>query len=127
MKRQQESFANMRANEESEIKKMEEAEAKRLESYEAKKQLERSRREAKKIAHKKVVSRVASKNFLSSLKVNAITYLRDVGHFRDHFKQDVLEKEVMPWLFGNTAKFVAEMDSQNCYPDTLIGNYIQTS
>ena len=65
MKRQQESFANMRANEESEIKKMEEAEAKRLESFEAKKQLERSRREAKKIAHKKVVSRILSKNYMS--------------------------------------------------------------
>ena len=40
MKRQQEAFAKMRSNEESEIKKMEEAEEKRLEAYNAKKSLE---------------------------------------------------------------------------------------
>ena len=51
----------MRRNEENEIKKMEEAEEKRLEAYQAKKSLERSRREAKKVAHKKVVSRVLGK------------------------------------------------------------------
>ena len=55
----------MRSNEESEIKKMEEAEEKRLEAYTAKKSLEQSRREAKKIAHKKVVSRILSKNYMS--------------------------------------------------------------
>ena len=65
MKRQQEAFAKMRTNEETEIKKMEEAEEKRLEAYTAKKSLEQSRREAKKIAHKKVVSRILSKNYMS--------------------------------------------------------------
>ena len=61
MKRQQESYATMRANEEKEIKQMEDAEMKRHEAYSAKKSLERSRREAKKVAHKKVVSRVLAK------------------------------------------------------------------
>ena len=51
----------MRANEEKEIKQMEDAEMKRHEAYSAKKSLERSRREAKKVAHKKVVSRVLAK------------------------------------------------------------------
>jgi len=64
---------------------MEEAEAKRLEAYKAKKTLERSRRETKKIAHKKVVSRVLSKQYIKDLKVNAFTFLRDVGMFRDSF------------------------------------------
>ena len=89
----------MRRNEETEIKKMEEAEEKRLEAYQAKKSLERSRREAKKVAHKKVVSRVLGKQFLKNAKVNALTYLRDVGHFTDRFQQDVMEADVMPWLF----------------------------
>ena len=92
----------MRKNEETEIKKMEEAEEKRLEAYQAKKSLERSRREAKKVAHKKVVSRVLGKEFLKYAKVNALTYLRDVGHFRDRFQQDVMEADVMPWLFEQT-------------------------
>ncbi len=109
---------------ESEIRKMEEAEAKRLVAYQAKKSLERSRREAKKIAHKKVVSRVLGKKFTSDLKVNAFNFLRDVGMFRNRFNQDVLEADVMPWLIGQTAKFVKEMDSYNSYPNTLIGNYI---
>jgi len=90
MRRQQETFSGMRKNEEAEIKKMEEAEAKRLDAHIAKKSLERSRREAKKIAHKKVVSRVLGKSFLSHLKVNAFTLLRDVGYFRDRFSQEVL-------------------------------------
>ena len=85
MKRQQEAFAKMRANEESEIKKMEEAEEKRLEAYTAKKSLEQNRREAKKIAHKKVVSRILSKNYMSAIKFNAFSGLRDVGMFRDRF------------------------------------------
>ena len=102
MKRQQESFATMRRNEENEIKKMEDAEQKRLEAYVAKKTLERSKREAKKGAHKKIVSRVLGKTFMRDLKGNALTYLRDVGYFRDRFDQDVMEADVMPWLIEQT-------------------------
>lgn len=65
MRRQQEAFAKMRSNEENEIRKMEEAEEKRLEAYIAKKSLEQNRRESKKIAHKKVVSRILSKKYMS--------------------------------------------------------------
>ena len=75
----------MRNNEESEIRKMEEAEEKRLEAYNAKKALEQNRREAKKIAHKKVVSRILSKSYMSQIKFNALSLLRDVGMFRDRF------------------------------------------
>ena len=114
----------MRRNEETEIKKMEEAEGKRLEAYEAKKSLERSRREAKKIAHKKIVSRVQGKQFTSEMKMNAFNFLRDIGMFRNRFHQDVLEADVMPWLIKQTTKLVSEMDSHNSYPTTLIGNYI---
>ena len=124
MKRQQESFANMRKNEESEIKKMEEAEAKRLEAYKAKKSLERSRRETKKIAHKKVVARVMSKRYMKDTKVNAFTFLRDVGMFRDRFNQEVLEADVMPWLIKEASNHVADFNSKSAYPNTLIGNYI---
>ena len=75
----------MHKHEESDIKKMEDAESKRLEAYTLKKGLERSRREAKKLAHKKVVSRAQAKLFTSNLKVNALTFLRDVGHFGNRF------------------------------------------
>ena len=114
----------MRKNEESEIKKMEEAESKRLEAHTAKKALERSRREARKVAHKKVVSRVLAKKFTSGMKVGALTFLRDVGMFRDRFDQEVLELDVMPWLVQETSKFVVEMESHSSYPTTMIGNYM---
>ena len=52
--------------------------------------MERSRREAKKIAHKKVVSRVLGKDFMSHIKKNTLTFLRDVGYFRDRFDTEVL-------------------------------------
>ena len=124
MMRQQESFSGMRKNEEAEIKKMEEAEKKRLEAYQAKKSLERSRREAKKEAHRKVVSRVLAKKFLGDVKGNAFCLLRDVGLFRDRFNQEVLEADVLPWLLQQTALFCAEIDSHTNYPTTLIGNYM---
>ena len=44
--------------------------------------------------------------------------------FRDRFDQEVLQADVMPWLYQETAKFVAEMDSHSKYPITLIGNYV---
>lgn len=76
------------------------------------------------MAHKKVVSRVLGKRFMKDIKVNALTFLRDVGHFRDRFDQDVMEADVMPWLFQETTKFVSEMSSYSSYPDTLVGNYM---
>ena len=33
----------------------------------------------------------------------------------------------MPWLYEQTEKFVAEMDSHCKYPVTLIGNYVTES
>jgi len=124
MNKQQQNFASMRKNEEAEIKKMEETEAKKLEAYQAKKSLERNRREAKKIAHKKVVSRILAKQFTSKMKFNSFEFLRDIGMFRDSFKQTVLESDVMPWLLAQTSKFVSQMDSHSNYPTTLIGNYM---
>ena len=106
---------------------MEDAESKRLEAHVAKKALERSRREAKKVAHKKVVSRVMAKKFTSGMKVGAMTFLRDVGLFRDRFDQDVLEADCMPWLIEQTSKFVVEMESHSSYPTTMIGNYMHTA
>ena len=51
MKRQQTNFQNLQGTENDEIRKMEELEEKKLAAYEAKKSLEKSRRDAKKIAH----------------------------------------------------------------------------
>ena len=87
MKRQQTNYQNIQESENDEIKKMEELEEKKLAAYEAKKSLEKSRREAKKIAHQKVVCRALSKQFNRDLKTKSFVYLRDVGYFSDRFKE----------------------------------------
>ena len=103
---------------------MEELEEKKLAAYEAKKSLEKSRREAKKIAHQKVVCRALSKQFNRDLKTKSFVYLRDVGYFSDRFKEQILDQDVMPWLFSETEKFVAQQSSYKAYPNTLIAGYI---
>jgi len=64
--------------------------------------LERNRKETKKQAHKKVVSRALAKTYASTLRVNALTYLRDVGYFKDPFEQTILQDDVLPWLYEQT-------------------------
>ena len=127
MKRQQTNFVNIQEAEDEEIKKMEELEEKKLAAYEAKKSLEKSRREAKKVAHQKVASRALAKQFNRDLKVNTFILLKDVGYFSDRFKEQVMEGEVMPWLLDQTETFVKNMDSYNSYPNTLIAGYIEES
>ena len=96
-----------------------------MDAYEAKKSLEKSRREAKKVAHQKVVSRSVAKQFNSNLKVNTLVLLKDLGYFSDRFQQEVLDEAVMPWLFEQTEKFVQEMDSYNSYPNTIVASHIE--
>ena len=103
---------------------MEELEEKKLAAYEAKKSLEKSRREAKKVAHQKVVCRALSKQFNRELKLKSFVYLKDVGYFSDRFQEQILDQDVMPWLFNQTEKFVSQMQSYNAYPNTLIAGYI---
>ena len=47
-----------------------------------------------------MVCRSLSKTFLKDLKYRTFVLLRDVGHFKDQFKEDILERDVMPWLMS---------------------------
>lgn len=87
MHRQQENFKTMMSNDNAEIKKMEEAEKKRLEAHEAKKNIERNRKNARKLAHEKVVCRSIAKQFLRDVKPNSFVLLKDLSFFRDNFKE----------------------------------------
>lgn len=60
------------------------------------------------------------------MRVNAFTILRDVGYFCDTFKTDVLELDVMPWLYSETNKQIELLEGHNAYPNTLISSHIQT-
>ena len=125
MQRQQTNYKNIRTEENNEIRRMEELEQKKLDAYEAKKSLEKSRREAKKVAHQKGVSRSVAKQFNSGLKFNTLVLLKDIGYFSDPFKEEVLDAQVLPWLFEQTEKFVNEGAAFNSYPNTIVASHIE--
>jgi len=79
MQKQQVNFMNMTENDNADIKKMEDQERKRLEAYEAKKNLEKSKRNAKKVAHEKLVCRTVAKSYLKDVKPNALVLLKDLA------------------------------------------------
>lgn len=92
----------------------------------AKKALEKSKRDLKKRSHQQVVSRTLAKTFLGDMKTTCFVDLRDVGYFGDKFTEEVLVKDVMPWLYEQSQKFCGEMASQNAYPTSLVKNYLET-
>lgn len=103
---------------------MEEAEQKLLEAYRLKKNTERTRKQNRKGAHQKVVSRQISKQFLQNIKGNAFAFLKDVGYFNNKFKDETMYGDVLPWLTGKTEGFVQELDSLSKYSDTVIFQHI---
>ena len=76
------------------------------------------------MAHKKVVSRVLSKSFASTMKVSALSYLRDVGYFQNRFDQEVMQADVLPWLYERTDKNLTVLEGESGYTTSLIGNYV---
>lgn len=105
---------------------MEQAEQQRLDAFTAKKALEKSKRDLKRRSHQQIVSRTLAKKFLRELKVQSFVDLRDVGYFGNKFKQEVLETNVMPWLYKETQNCIGALASQTSYPTTLINNYLET-
>ena len=61
------------------------------------------------------------------MKVNTFVLLKDVGYFSDRFREQVLDGDVMPWIFEQTENFVKSMESYNAYPNTVIAGYIEDS
>ena len=74
-----------------------------------------------------MVCRATAKLFNRDLKANTFILLKDLGHFSDRFKEEVLDKEVMPFLYEETEKYVNSMESYNSYPNTLIAGYVESA
>jgi hypothetical protein len=89
---------------------MELMEQRKLQEFERRKALERDRKKNKIQAHRKICSRLLSKGYMSGLKNSAVQYLTDVGYFTNTFQVDVLEQNVLPWLFNRVEGFVSELD-----------------
>jgi hypothetical protein len=96
-------------------------ESRKLQEYERRKALERERKKNRIAAHRKICSRTVAKNFVDGMLGSAIGYLTDVGYFTDTFKVDVLEQNVLPWLFGRVEGFVEELDVLGDFGDVFVG------
>jgi hypothetical protein len=89
----------MTAAEVSDIERMEATEAKRKADFEKQKK-------NKQLAHRKVVARTISKNYLANLRENTFKRLTDVGFYTDSFKIEVLDNDVVPWLHTKCFEFI---------------------
>lgn len=61
---------------------------------------------------------------MRSLTSSSYAYLKDVGYFVDNFKVDVLENDVLPWLFGKVEELVEEIDVAVNFSDVLVGKNV---
>lgn len=64
----------------------------------------------------KIVSRQVAKQYTRDLKMNTVVFLRDVGFFGNKKKQ-VMELEVLPWLFEQVETFAAGDSKALTFPD----------
>lgn len=76
------------------------------------------------MAHEKLVSRVTSKDYLSSLKANIYGQLTDVGFFYNKFQEETLKTDVLPWLYNETEAYLDELNSAEQLPNQLIDGYV---
>jgi len=105
---------------------MEQMEQRKLQEFERRKALERERKKNKIAAHRKIVARTIGKGYMVSITESAVSYLKDVGYFKDSFKVDVLEGDVLPWLFNKVEEFVQEIDVAGDFSDILVGDNIDS-
>eukprot|EP00357_Protocruzia_adherens_P016559 CAMPEP_0115034536 /NCGR_PEP_ID=MMETSP0216-20121206/40720_1 /TAXON_ID=223996 /ORGANISM="Protocruzia adherens, Strain Boccale" /LENGTH=700 /DNA_ID=CAMNT_0002413461 /DNA_START=34 /DNA_END=2136 /DNA_ORIENTATION=+ len=98
MRKHQREFEQLREAELMETQRLEAAELRRADEIERRK-LQHNQRQLKNVdAHKKIISRLISKSYLSKLKVNTVQLLQDQGFFRDSFVMGVHDQFV-PWLY----------------------------
>jgi len=124
MQSQQHHFTDLNKTELSDAQRMEQMEQRKLQDFERRKALERERKKNKIAAHRKIVARNIAKGYMHSLTSSSYAYLKDVGYFVDNFKVDVLEGDVLPWLFGKVEELVEEIDVAVNFSDVLVGKNV---
>jgi hypothetical protein len=65
-----------------------------------------------------------AKSYMGNLRGTVFTFLKDAGFFPDQFKENVLHKEVMPWVYGHSQEFADNFDSYEKYPNRLIVEFM---
>jgi Radial spoke protein 3 len=103
---------------------MEQMEQRKLQEFERKKALERERKKNKIAAHRKVCARTLAKSYMSNIQKCSFQYLKDVGYFVEPFQTNVLENNVLPWLYTKVESLVNEMQVQVDFSDVLVGSNV---
>jgi hypothetical protein len=106
-----------------EAQRMEQAELRKKQEFERRKQNEREKKKNKIAAHRKIVARVIAKQLNNGMKDFTYSHLATVGFFTNRFKVNVMEQEILPWLFSNVQEFVHALDTTGKFPDELMMAY----
>lgn len=123
MREQQKHFDDVKTAEHLEAQRMEQAELRKKQEFERRKQNEREKKKNKIAAHRKIVSRQIAKQYSSGMKSLTYNHLATVGFFTNRFKVNVMEQEILPWLFGKVENFVHSIDVTGKFPDELVVTY----
>lgn len=110
----------------SDAQRMEQMETRKLQEFERRKALERERKKNKIAAHRKVCARSIAKSYMSSINKCAFSYLSDVGYFVDPFQVNVLEQNVLPWLYTQVETFLDDLTVQGDFSDVLVGSNVDS-
>ena len=80
----------------------------------------REKKKNKQLAHRKVVARQIAKKYLGSIRENALGKLKDIGYFTNRFQVDILDNDVVPWLYEEAFKHIQELTVQQAIPNNLM-------
>ncbi len=107
--------------------RIEQAEKRKRQDFERKKESMRTQKKNKMTSHKKIVARSIAKQYLRDSRQNAYRYLGDVGAFTDRFQTEVLEQNVLPWMFNLVEDFISDKKNINGYFDTFVNDHVSQS
>jgi hypothetical protein len=124
MREQQEHYKRMTAAEIADIERMEATEAKRKADFEKQKNNMKEKKKNKQLAHRKVVARTISKDYLKNLRENTFKRLSDVGFYNDSFKVEVLDNDFVPWLHTKIFEFIQDLEVKESLPTTLAKTHL---
>jgi len=124
MKGQQQHFTELNKTELTDAQRMEQMEQRKLQEFERKKALERERKKNKIAAPRKVCARTLAKSYMSNIQKCSFQYLKDVGYFVEPFQTNVLENNVLPWLYTTVESLVNDMQVQVDFSDVLVGSNV---
>lgn len=112
----------MNEAEKQEMDRMEAAEKKKLNDFEKLKSNKRELKKNQQLAHRKIVARQVAKGYLGNLRENTYQKLKDVGYYTDNFKIEVLDNDVVPWLYERAFEFVQDLAVQDSMPSVLLAD-----